>query len=118
MIENCIEQVLLKDFKDYEFLPLHFPISKTFGISIEPLGIEPPHLTGSKYDNVNEELKFFAEMLGQNFRAIVEQFNELYIFAKPELIYYPPFNLNAGRLGLKINMLEREDYESRIKKSD
>lgn len=106
----------MKDFKDYEFLPMNFPISKTFGISIEPLGILPPYLIGLKYDKVDEELNFFVELLGQNFRKVVEQFNDLYIFAEPELIFHPTFDCNAARIGLKIKMLEREDYESRIKK--
>jgi hypothetical protein len=116
MIPPIYQQSLVKDFKDYEFLPINFPTTRTFGIFIEPIGEIKPYLLNSKYDKVDEELDFFVQLLTKNFRDIVNQFNEDYIFAEPQLIFHPKFGHNSARLGLKIMMLEREDYEYRIKK--
>lgn len=90
------------DVGEYEFVPFDYPTTRQLGIQIE--GLE--RVSFSEKDS---DLEFFAELLGMNFQMISKHLEKKYALKKPELIFRP----NINSLGIKISMIEREDYEQR-----
>lgn len=111
LIPSYAAQVAFKDFKEYKFLPINFHTSRCFSFwidgifeNIKPLELESP------------ELHFFTDLLGKNFRLLVEEFDKEYIFSEPEIIFKPAYLGENDKIGMKVRILEREVYEEIVKK--
>jgi len=88
---------------EYEFVPFDYPTTRQIAVLIEGLGLS--------FSNEDSDLEFFAELLGKNFQMISKYLEKKYALKKPELIFKP----NINSLGVKISMIEKEDYEQRKK---
>ncbi len=91
-----------------------------YGITIMPYTMAPSHFHEIKLEGwkafefhfEDETLNEISILCAQILKSFLEMYKEKYVFTEPSFYYNPTTNIS----GIKIGMLEKDEYERRISK--